>query len=101
MNRTDVAAVLAGLIDDHLAAREEPFEGTVTGETPLLELMDSMGLVTLLADLEDEVDDRTGAVITIADERAMSASRSPFGSVDALTEYVTQLIEEARVVADA
>jgi acyl carrier protein len=99
MNRTDVAELLHRLIGEQQATAEEPYDGPITGETAPLEIMDSMGLVTLLADLEDEIDDETGIAITIADERAMSAKRSPFRSVDALVDYIAQLLEENRVSA--
>ncbi|HLN52600.1 MAG TPA: hypothetical protein VK212_02760 [Lentimicrobium sp.] len=57
-------------------------------------ILDSLGLVQLIADLEDEVLNQTGKIITIADERAMSAKFSPFRTVSALANYINVLLDE-------
>ncbi len=55
--------------------------------------LDSMGLVTLLLDLEEAIR-AAGASVTLTDDRAMSQTRSPFRSVPALVEYIALLCEE-------
>jgi acyl carrier protein len=60
-------------------------EATLT--TPLFGdngTLDSMGLVHLLADLEEAFSQKTGNPFILADERAMSARKSPFRSVETL-----------------
>ncbi|MGF1484175.1 MAG: phosphopantetheine-binding protein [Opitutales bacterium] len=57
--------------------------------------LDSMGLVTLIADLEERLAEAFEQPIVLADERAMSRSRSPFRTVGALEEYVCGLLSEA------
>lgn len=57
-------------------------------------ILDSLGLVQLIAELEDEILAKTGRVITIADERAMSMKFSPFRNVSALTNYIHLLLKE-------
>ncbi|MCU0512908.1 MAG: hypothetical protein MUE40_10095 [Anaerolineae bacterium] len=57
-------------------------------------LLDSLGLVSVLMDVEQQVNDSQGTAITIADERAMSQERSPFRSVGSLTDYVLTLLHE-------
>lgn len=52
--------------------------------------LDSMALVNLIADVEDAVAEKYGATITLADERALSARRSPFRSVTNLTEAIME-----------
>jgi len=54
--------------------------------------LDSLALVSLISDLEEEINDNFGKEVTLADEKAMSQRRSPFGSVESLTEYVEMLI---------
>lgn len=54
--------------------------------------LDSIGLVSLLADIEQKIYDEFRKEITIASEKAMSRSRSPFRSVATLTEFVEELI---------
>jgi acyl carrier protein len=58
--------------------------------------LDSLGLVTLLLEIEDRGRARFQVSLTLADERAMSESRSPFRTLSALAEYVAQRIAEAR-----
>jgi acyl carrier protein len=57
-------------------------------------VLDSMGLVTLIVDVEQQLEARYGVSIILADERAMSQARSPFASVGSLADYVCSLIEE-------
>jgi acyl carrier protein len=56
--------------------------------------LDSMSLVTLISDIEDRINTEFQIDIVLADERAMSRARSPFGSVGTLVEYIEQLLVE-------
>lgn len=56
--------------------------------------LDSMSLVVLLAELEARIAEAYGYDIVLASERAMSRRHSPFMSVDALTEFVMELLAE-------
>lgn len=57
--------------------------------------LDSMALVNLIADLEDAAKERFGVNITLADEKAMSAGKSPFSSVRRLSEATAERIQSA------
>jgi len=57
--------------------------------------LDSIALVTLIADIEEKISEEFGKDIVLADERAMSQTRSPFGRVGTLVEYIEQLLEES------
>ncbi len=57
-------------------------------------LLDSMALVSLITDLEGRIAIEFGKDVILADESAMSAYRSPFRSVRALTEHIRNLLEE-------
>lgn len=56
--------------------------------------LDSLGLVSFLADLEYRIAEEFGQEVVLASERAMSRSRSPFRDVTALTEYIVELLEQ-------
>lgn len=58
-------------------------------------VLDSIALVTLISAVEQDVEDAFDVALTIADDRAMSASRSPFRSVGSLAEYLVTLLEES------
>jgi hypothetical protein len=54
-------------------------------------VLDSIGLVTLIADLEEDIRIATGKTVTLADEKAMSRLTSPFRRVDLLAEYIVEV----------
>lgn len=56
----------------------------------------SMGLVTLIADLEERLEADYGVLVTLADERAMSQKHSPFRTVESLTKYIIDLMNGSR-----
>ncbi len=53
--------------------------------------LDSLGLVTLIIELEERLSDEVGLEVSIADEKAMSQSRSPFRDVKSLVDYICSL----------
>ena len=57
-------------------------------------LLDSMGLVSLITDLEERIEEEFGVSLILADERAMSQKKSPFRTVSSLAQYVDMLMEE-------
>ena len=56
--------------------------------------LDSLALVSLIVAVGQSVEDEFGITITLADERAMSRSNSPFRSVASLAGYIEELLEE-------
>ena len=56
--------------------------------------LDSISLVTLIADIEERVSADFGKDIVLADERAMNQRLSPFGRVGTLVDYIEKLLGE-------
>ncbi|MCS6968238.1 MAG: hypothetical protein RMJ44_05650 [Cytophagales bacterium] len=56
--------------------------------------LDSISLVSLIVQIEETIENKTGKAIIIADEKAMSRKTSPFASVGLLTDYVLELLTE-------
>ena len=54
--------------------------------------LDSMGLVTLIADLEYDLQQNLGRTVSLVDEKAMSRLTSPFRRVDYLADYLVELL---------
>lgn len=70
---------------------DRPDLSSATDDTHLIGAqspLDSIGLVTLIADLEGDILAATGKSVTLADEKAMSLTLSPFRKVGTLVEYV-------------
>jgi acyl carrier protein len=54
--------------------------------------LDSMGLVMLVVEVETRVREESEKDITLADEKAMSRTTSPFRTVGSLIAYVEELL---------
>lgn len=85
------------------ALREQNLSGanaelaSPSSETRLLgekSALDSIGLVSLIVDLEEKIADKFGRSVVLADERAMSLRQSPFRRVDSLADHIVQKLEE-------
>ena len=61
--------------------------------------LDSLGLVTLLVIIEQNIEDEFDVIITLADERAMSQKRSPFRTIGTLADYIEMLLRENQIPA--
>jgi len=57
-------------------------------------LLDSIGLVNLITVIEEIVETETGHYITIANEKAMLDTSSPFKSIETLNKHIMELINE-------
>lgn len=59
-------------------------------------ILDSMALVSLVVALEQAIEDKLGATVSLADERAMSQQHSPYRTIGTLAAYAERLIAEAK-----
>ncbi|MGE3508676.1 MAG: hypothetical protein AB7N65_07310 [Vicinamibacterales bacterium] len=94
--REIMAAVVAGV--QEVIAQRVGDVPEVTSETRLVgrgAVLDSLGLVTLIVDLEQRIETEFDVSLSLANERAMSQAKSPFRSVETLTEYVCELLAES------
>jgi acyl carrier protein len=85
--------VLAALRNANLA-RKADAQLAIAPDAPIFgpgSPLDSLGLVSLLIDIEEAMQDR-GIDITLGDARAMSETRSPFRSVPALVQYIETVL---------
>lgn len=58
--------------------------------------LDSVNVVSLIVELEQQIAEDYGVEITIADDLAMSQRRSPFRTVGSLADYVQGLMTQGR-----
>jgi len=56
--------------------------------------LDSLALVSLIADVEERISDHFDRSVILADERAMSQRTSPFRDIASLSEYIEKLLHE-------
>lgn len=77
--------------DDNQALIEANSKTKLFGSNGVL---DSVGVVFLITELEEKISDEFDVDLTLADEKAMSQVTSPFRNVETLAKYISQLIEE-------
>jgi acyl carrier protein len=58
--------------------------------------LDSLGLVNFIVSLEQRIAEEFGVALTLADEKALSREKSPFLTVESLTDYIIEQIEGLR-----
>jgi acyl carrier protein len=56
--------------------------------------LDSLGLVGFIILVEQDIADRMGIEVSLADERAMSQRRSPYKTVQRLAEHILERMDE-------
>jgi acyl carrier protein len=88
-----------------LASLQEVFVQTgltppdeVTEDTVLVgdaAVLDSLGVVQLIVEVEQRVEQNHSISVTLANDKAMSARNSPFRTVGVLTDHVIATAQEA------
>ena len=94
MTNTEIQTIVINAVRYVGEDQENPTLIEATESSRLMGELDSMGIVFLLAELEERLSDQLEVEVALADERAMSQKTSPFRSVRTLTKYVEKLIEE-------
>ncbi len=69
----------------------------VTGDTVLVgkdAVLDSLGVVSLIVEIEQRVEADHSVSVTLANDKAMSQRNSPFRTVAVLTDHLVAMIAE-------
>ncbi len=90
MDRSALVSVIVETVEDYrvtMLGGADPAGGSsrLFGPSGLL---DSLGLVSVLVEIEQKIADRHGVAVSLMDDRAMSESSSPFRTIDSLADYV-------------
>ena len=67
---------------------------SVDDNTPLFELLDSLGTLDLILELEASLEDATGCYIAVANEESMDAKNTPFQTIVTLEKFLQKRIED-------
>jgi len=97
VDRAAILAVVLQAMERTNQMRTEAMRLAVSQEAPLFgppSPLDSLGLVSLLIDVEEALDE-AGHPVILSDDRALSQSRSPFRTVSSLVEYIDGLLRES------
>jgi acyl carrier protein len=90
LSKQAVVASIADTLRDVDTGTEVSFD-QIDESTELLGNLDSLGLVTLVVDLEERLLDDFGVAVALASERALSRKQSPYRTVGTLSDYVVAL----------
>jgi len=55
--------------------------------------LDSLGLVSLIVGLEQNIEDELDQSVTLADEKAMSQKSNPYQNINILSDYIIDLLD--------
>jgi acyl carrier protein len=99
MQKAEIIDLVLTSLRDVLAemGAAPPASEPVSADTQLVgrsAVLDSLGLVRLILEVEQRLSDTHDVVVTLADERAMSQQRSPFRTVATLADYIEMLAKE-------
>ena len=98
-DRKDITELIIVSVKDILALEHEVTEikTEVNDDTFLFAepraVLDSLGLVELLVDVEQRLEEEYGVSITINDDRAVSQKKSPFRTIGSLVDYILSSFE--------
>ncbi|MGQ0537406.1 MAG: hypothetical protein ACT4R6_00545 [Gemmatimonadaceae bacterium] len=104
MDRQPLVNMMLGLLQATLDEQNEHASVVATAALPLVgenAAITSMRLVSFIADLETTLANDHGLSLTLVSEQALSRSKSPFRSVDALAEYILELTGASDQAASA
>ena len=96
--REEIIKLILKIAEDQNATLPRPVEiakGPEAGLYGQCGVLDSLGLVRFIVEIEAAVEDQFGSAVILANERAMSQKRSPFITVGTLATYIEELLKEA------
>lgn len=91
MKQEQIAGRITAIARDYLRGLDPQAAPEIGPETRLFGrsgVLDSLGLVNVVLEVEQQIGDETGVTISLMDDKAMSQTRSPFRTVSSLAEYV-------------
>jgi acyl carrier protein len=98
MTHAEIVSLIVERLRDLGAVVQSPSPTDASEETVLFGpegILDSLGLVALIVDVEEAIAERSGVAITLGDDRAVSQRASPFRTVGSLAEYIATLAGSA------
>jgi acyl carrier protein len=98
ISEREVEAVIYKAIEALNAERGPADQIARSAETTLFGVdsqIESLGLVSLIVDVETTLNAEHGLAVSLADDRALARAASPYATVASLRDYVMELAREA------
>ena len=97
IERAAALNIVIASIQEVFAQTGEAAPAVLTEDTVLVgkdAVLDSLGVVSLIVEVEQRVEGEHGASVTLANDKAMSARNSPFRTVGVLTDHLVSMVAE-------
>jgi acyl carrier protein len=97
IERSAALKIVIASIQEVFAQTGMDAPGALTEDTVLVgkdAVLDSLGVVSLIVEVEQRVESEHNASVTLANDKAMSARNSPFRTVGVLTDHVVAMVLE-------
>lgn len=96
--RNDAREIVLASLQEVFAQAGTPAPDAINDDTVLVganAVLDSLGVVQLIVEIEQRVEQAHGVSITLANDKAMSQRNSPFATVGVLSDHVVATAQEA------
>ena len=94
MDKVRLVEIVVAAVRDYAVTAGGGQAPEISGSTVLFGhrgALDSIGLVSVLVAVEQELGESHGLAVSLMDDRAMSRERSPFRTPETLADYVLDL----------
>ena len=96
-NRENIINLLLSTLEVHFNEINEPIDLSERENIKLFGgdgLLDSIGLVSFVVEVEESLEDEFNVSVILADEKAMSRRTSPFARISYLADYILEVVNE-------
>jgi hypothetical protein len=97
VERSTAVEIIYAALQEVLEQAALPLPASLTEDIVIVgkgAVLDSLGVVALIVDVEQMLEEKHDVSITLASDKAMSAKNSPFRTVGVLADHVLETIGE-------
>lgn len=98
MERATAKEIVITSLKEVFTQSGQPEPAALSDDTVLVgseAVLDSLGVVSLIVEIEQRVEGQHGVSVTLANDKAMSQRNSPFRTVGVLSDHVVAMVLEA------
>ncbi len=98
MNREELTELIIDTTRSVMAEQQLELDGPLSRDTRLFGqngLLDSLAFVSLVIAVEQGIEERFGARVELADDKALSQKNSPYRSIGTLADYAYGQMDSA------
>jgi acyl carrier protein len=97
MDRQEITKLVIEAVSDYLESQDDDGASTEIEQNTMLfgdfSVLDSLGLVSVIVDIETQIRERGFDGITLTSDEVITRTQSPFRTVLTLVDFIDELIE--------